>query len=444
MNKIVVIGANHAGASAINTILTLEPDADVTVIEQNSNVSYLGCGTALLIGKQIEGPDGLFYCSKDKLEAQGAKVFMETAVEKIDFQNKKVVAKSKDATELIKEYDKLILATGSTPIIPNVPGIDLENVQLVKLYQNTQDVINKMENEAIKNITIIGAGYIGVELAEAFQLIGKKVTLVDIADRCLSGYYDKSFSDKVESKLSEHNIQMKFNTTLKEIKGDKKVEKIVTDKGEFDSDMVIVAIGFEPNSNLGHNDIDLFDNGAYIVNDKQETSLKDVYAIGDCATVYDNSIGGQNYIALATNAVRGGVVAGYNICGKNIDNVGVQGSNGICIYDYKMVATGLTFEKAIQYGYDAAITEFEDMQKPEFMDEDNESVNIAIVYDKSTRRILGAQVASYYDISLSIHMFSLAIQEKITIDKIKLTDIFFLPHFNKPYNYITMAALGAE
>ena len=208
--------------------------------------------------------------------------------------------------------------------------------------------------------------------------------------------------------------------------------------------MVIIAIGFEPNTALGHNEIQLFDNGAYLVNDKQETSIKDVYAIGDCATVYDNSIEGENYIALATNAVRSGVVAGYNVCGKSIENVGVQGSNGLCIYDFKMVSTGLTFEKAKQYGYDACISEFEDMQKPEFMNEANASVKIAIVYDKTTRRILGAQLASYYDISLAIHMFSLAIQEKITIDKIKLTDIFFLPHFNKPYNYIPMAALGAE
>ena len=276
----------------------------------------------------------------------------------------------------------------------------------------------------------------------------------------MSNYYDSEFTDLLETRLHNHQIDLKFGERLKEIKGNNKVEKIITDKGEYDSDIVILSVGFKPNNSLGKNDLKLFENGAYLVNKKQETSIDGVYAIGDCATVYDNAIDDVNYIALATNAVRSGVVAGYNICGKSIENVGVQGSNGICgksienvgvqgsngicIYDFKMVSTGLTFEKAKQCGYNAGITEFEDMQKSDFMSESNASVKIAIVYDKTTRRILGAQIASYHDISLAIHMFSLAIQEKITIDRIKLTDIFFLPHFNKPYNYITMAALGAE
>lgn len=110
--------------------------------------------------------------------------------------------------------------------------------------------------------------------------------------------------------------------------------------------MVILAVGFKPNNELGKDVLKLYSNGAYLVNKKQETSLKDVYAIGDCATVYDNTIDDVNYIALATNAVRSGIVAAHNVCGQPLESIGVQGSNGICIYDLKMVSTGLTLSKA--------------------------------------------------------------------------------------------------
>ena len=176
----------------------------------------------------------------------------------------------------------------------------------------------------------------------------------------------------------------------------------------------------------------------------QQTSRPDVYAVGDCATVYNNAIEDTDYIALATNAVRSGIIAAHNACGTELKSPGVQGSNGISIWGLNMVSTGLSLERAKKLGFDAAATDYEDWQKAGFMEKDNYKVVIRIVYDKKTRRILGAQLCSDYDISMAIHLFSMAIHEKVTIDKLKLFDLFFLPHFNQPYNYITMAALNAE
>ncbi|EFI41432.1 H2O-forming NADH oxidase [Peptoniphilus sp. oral taxon 386] len=444
MSKIVVIGANHAGTACINTILGAKTKDEVVVFDRNNNISFLGCGMALWIGNQIHSGDGLFYSNKEKLEAAGAKVNMESEIKSIDFEDKKVNAVLKDGTTVSESYDKLVLATGSIPVVPNIPGKDLENVQLVKLYQNAQEVIEKLKNPEIKNITVVGAGYIGVELAEAFERHGKNVTLIDVCDTVLASYYDKEFSQKMQDVLVNHGIKTVFEETVIEIKGDGKVESVVTDKGEYKSDMVILSIGFKPNNELGKEKLELFKNGAYLVNKKQETSIKDVYAIGDCATVYDNTIGDRNYIALATNAVRSGIVAASNIVGTELETIGVQGSNGISIYDYKMVSTGLSVKKANSLGIEVEYVDFNDLQKPEFIETENPEVKIRIVYDKKTRVILGAQIASYYDMSMGIHMFSLAIQEKTTVDKLKLLDIFFLPHFNKPYNYITMAALNAK
>ena len=456
MSKIVVIGANHAGTACINTILdNFGNENEVVVFDQNSNISFLGCGMALWIGKQIDGPEGLFYSDKEKLEAKGAKVYMESPVLSVDYDKKEVIALV-NGQEHRESYDKLIFATGSQPIIPPIKGVELvegnrefkatlENVQFVKLYQNSAEVIEKLKNnEGINRVAVVGAGYIGVELAEAFERLGKEVTLIDVADTCLAGYYDRELSDLMSQNLADHGIKLAYGQTVQAVEGEGKVERIVTDKETFDVDMVIMAVGFRPNTALGAGKIELFRNGAFLVDKKQETSIPGVYAVGDCATIYDNSLGKMSYIALASNAVRSGIVGAYNATGHELEGIGVQGSNGINIYDLKMVSTGLTLEKAKAAGYDAVETGFNDLQKPEFIKHDNHEVAIRIVFDKDTRVILGAQMASHEDISMGIHLFSLAIQEKVTIDKLALTDIFFLPHFNKPYNYITMAALTAE
>ena len=456
MSKIVVIGANHAGTACINTMLdNFGNENEVVVFDQNSNISFLGCGMALWIGKQIDGPEGLFYSDKEKLEAKGAKVYMESPVLSVDYDKKEVTALV-NGQEHLESYDKLIFATGSQPIIPPIKGVEivegnrefkatLENVQFVKLYQNSAEVIEKLKNnKGINRVAVVGAGYIGVELAEAFERLGKEVILIDIADTCLAGYYDRELSDLMSKNLADHGIKLAYGQTVKAVEGEGKVERIVTDKETFDVDMVIMAVGFRPNTALGAGKIELFRNGAFLVDKKQETSIPGVYAVGDCATIYDNSLGKMSYIALASNAVRSGIVGAYNATGHELEGIGVQGSNGINIYDLKMVSTGLTLEKAKAAGYNAVETGFNDLQKPEFIKHNNHEVAVRIVFDKDTRVILGAQMASHEDISMGIHLFSLAIQEKVTIDKLALMDIFFLPHFNKPYNYITMAALTAE
>lgn len=446
LEKIVVVGANHAGTAAINTILDNYQEKEVVVFDKNSNISFLGCGMALWIGEQISSGEGLFYSSKEALEKKGASVHMETEVYNIDFENKTVYARGvQDKKEYKESYDKLILSTGSLPIQLPVPGAELENVEFVKLYQNAKGVIEKLNNrEDIKHVTVVGAGYIGVELAEAFKRRGKEVSLVDFCEDCLSTYYDKTFREMMDKNLEEHGIDLKYGQLLKEIKGNGKAELVLTDKEEFSTDMVVLCVGFKPNTVLAKDRLEVFRNGAYKVDKTQKTSIEGVYAIGDCATVYDNAIGDINYIALASNAVRSGIVAAHNVCETALESVGVQGSNGISIYGLHMVSTGLTFEKAQRLGIKVGETTYTDLQKPEFIEQENETVTIRIVYNLDTRVILGAQIASRTDISMAIHMFSLAIQEKVTIDKLKLLDIFFLPHFNKPYNYITMAALGAK
>lgn len=441
MAKTILIGANHAGTACANTILSY-PNQELTIYDRNSNISFLGCGMALWIGEQIHSGDGLFYAKPENFLAKGAKVHMESEVLSVDYEKKTVKVKLKGGEIIEDHYDKLVLATGSLPNKLPVKGFDLENVQMVKLYQNALEVIEKVKDKAaFRNVCVLGGGYIGVELAEAFRRLGLSVTLVDMVDHILAGYFDTPFSDEIKNRLEEHGIRLALGEKVEEFLGEGKVSAVKTDKGEYPADMVICAVGFKPNAGLGENHLKLYKNGAYLVNRKQETSDPSVYAIGDCATLYDNARGRENYIALATNAVRSGIVAGHNICGTAVESLGVQGSSALGIYGYKLACTGLSLTAAEREGMAVSYEDYEDTQLPAFMEVENPKVKIRIVYKKEDKKIVGAQIGSSYDATAMIHFFSLAIQKGLTMAELPLVDLFFMPHFNQPYNYVTSAGL---
>ena len=441
MAKTILIGANHAGTACANTILSY-PNQELTIYDRNSNISFLGCGMALWIGEQIHSGDGLFYAKPENFLAKGAKVHMESEVLSVDYEKKTVKVKLKGGEIIEDHYDKLVLATGSLPNKLPVKGFDLENVQMVKLYQNALEGIEKVKDKAaFRNVCVLGGGYIGVELAEAFRRLGLSVTLVDMVDHILAGYFDTPFSDEIKNRLEEHGIRLALGEKVEEFLGEGKVSAVKTDKGEYPADMVICAVGFKPNAGLGENHLKLYKNGAYLVNRKQETSDPSVYAIGDCATLYDNARGRENYIALATNAVRSGIVAGHNICGTAVESLGVQGSSALGIYGYKLACTGLSLTAAEREGMAVSYEDYEDTQLPAFMEVENPKVKIRIVYKKEDKKIVGAQIGSSYDATAMIHFFSLAIQKGLTMAELPLVDLFFMPHFNQPYNYVTSAGL---
>jgi len=447
MEKVIVVGANHAGTYAITTLADNYGDSvHVTTYDRNNNISFLGCGMALWIGKVIEKPDGLFYATPEGLEEKGVDVYMNHELVSVDFENKKVVVKDLERNEEKEDtYDKLILAVGSWPILPKIPGIDLENVVYAKIFQNAQDIIEKLKDKDIKKVAVVGAGYIGVELVEAFKRNGRDAVLIN-DQNVLNNYYDEAFQNMMRDRLAENDIELVLGELVQEIVGDDegKVAAVVTDKGNrYDVDMVLMSIGFHANTGLFKDtELALNPNGSIKVNDRQETNIPDVYAIGDCADIENNAMDHRASIMLATNAVRTGVVAGHNAGGKEIEMLGVQGSNAIHIFGLTLCSTGMTEEVAKREGFDVGTVTVNEWLRPEFMPE-NDKVTLKVVWDKESRRILGAQMASDTDITLALHMFSLAIQEEYSIDKLALLDLFFLPHFNQPVNFITKAGILA-
>ena len=441
--KVIVVGCTHAGTAAVANLKELYPDCDVTIYERNDNISFLSCGIALHVADVVKDLNDMFYNSPEGLAKLGVKTNMKHDVLNIDFDNKKVNVKNLiTGEEFADSYDKLVLTVGSWPIVPKFEGGDLDNILLCKNY-NQAKVITEKGKDA-KNVVIIGAGYIGVELAEAFEVLGKKVTLVDAEDRIMAKYLDKEFTDIAEKEFKEHGVNLVLGEKVKCFEGENgKVKKVVTDKGTYEGNLVVLCIGFRPNTTLVNGKLDTLPNGAIIIDEYMRTSREDVFAAGDCCVVKYNPTGEERYIPLATNAVRMGTLVARNINGPKIKYMGTQGTSGIKIYDECIASTGLTEEGAkMVQGINVGTSTIEDNYRPEFMPT-YEKAMVKIVFDKDTRRVVGGQIISKADLTQFMNTLSVVIQNKMTVEELAMTDFFFQPHFNKPWSLLNLVALKA-
>lgn len=438
--KVAVIGCTHAGTAAVKELTSQHEQLDITVYERNDNVSFLSCGIALHVGGVVEHAESLFYSSPDELAELGADMRLKHDVLEIDSTNQTIVAKNLVTGETVYDtYDKLIMTTGSWPIIPMLPGIELNQIELCKNYHHAQTIIKKATDA--EHITVVGAGYIGAELVEAFEAYGKDVTFIDSADRILNKYLDRSFTDIIENELTDRGIRLELNQTVQSFTGvDGNVTQVITDKGTFETDLVILCVGFRPSTELLKGQIDMLPNGAIIVDDYMRTSNPNIFAAGDSCAVYYNPARTHAYIPLATNAVRMGTLVGKNLLAPTIRYQGTQGTSGLRLYDLNIASTGLTEDAAPFFGLEVTSTTVQDAYRPEFMPT-AENVQLKLVYETTTHRLVGAQIISKVDLTQAMNTLSVAIQNDMTLEELAFVDFFFQPHYNKPWNLLNQAAL---
>lgn len=436
--KVVVIGCTHAGTAAIVNTAKLYKEAEITVYERNNNISFLSCGIALYVGGVVKDPAGLFYSSPKALAELGVNTQMEHDVLSVDTKKKSLLVKNLNTGEEFEDYyDKLILTTGSWPIQPKIPGSELKNILLSKNFDHSNIIIEKAKDA--KRVVVVGAGYIGVELVEAFKQNGKEVVLVDAFDRVLNKYLDVEFTDMAEEAFREEGIELALGQSVARFEGiHGSVSKVVTDKGEYEADLVIMCIGFKPNTYLVKGQVDMLQNGAILVNKYMETSVKDVFAAGDSCAIFYNPTDEAGYIPLATNAVRMGTLVARNLVKETIPYMGTQGTSGIKIYHWNISSTGLTMDAAKASGMDVISVTAIDNYRPEFMPT-SEEVKLKIVFEKVSRRVVGAQIISEVDLTQTMNTLSVCIQNNMTVDEIAFVDFFFQPHYNKPWNIINLA-----
>ena len=441
--KIVVVGCTHAGTACIVNAKNKYPDSEIVVYEKNDNVSFLSCGIALSVSKIVTEPESLFYNSPQNLNNLGINMKMNHEVINIDFKNKKLIVKDLKSGELNEDYyEKLVLTLGSWPIVPKFDGGELDNILLCKNYNHAKTVIEK--SETAKNIVVIGAGYIGVELAEAFQIKGKNTVLIDAEERIMSKYLDKEFTDIAEKEFENKGIQLKLGQKVERFEGSNgRVSKVITNKEEINADLVVLCIGFAPNTSLVKNQLKTLENGAIVIDEYMRTSEEDVYAAGDCCIVRYNPANDERYIPLATNAVRMGTLIAENLVEPKLKYLGTQGTSGIKIYDYCIASTGMTEDVAKSTTTINVGSEFlKENHRPEFMPTYSEAM-IKLVYDKNTNRIIGGQILSKEDLTQFMNTLSVVIQNNMTVEELAVTDFFFQPHFNKPWSLLNSVALKA-
>ncbi|MBF0384729.1 MAG: FAD-dependent oxidoreductase [Candidatus Omnitrophica bacterium] len=447
--KIIIVGINHAGTSALRTMLAQNSTHEITAYDRNDNISFLGCGIALVVGGAVKNIRDLFYCTPLKLEKKGAKVRMNHEVIAVDYKAHTVKVKNLLTNEVFSDnYDKLVFAAGSWPMdIPNIPKEhdNLENVNICKLYQHAEELIKKGDDPSIKKVAIVGSGYIGIELAEAYHKKGKKVTLIDVEKRTLARYFDIEFTAQLEADMLASGITLALGEKVIDFSGENnKVKKVITDKGSYEADLVVKCIGFKPNTELLP-DAKKTANGALLVDKHMRTNLPDIYGIGDCVAIYHAAFERPMQVALATNAVKSGITAASHINGNEAVKIdSVAGTNAISVFANKLASTGVSEETALRLNLPVASSYIEDNDRPEFMEAFSKT-KIKIVYDKNTLRLLGAQIGSYGSTSHTevIYYLALAIQQRLTLLDIAFTDVYFLPHFNKPFNFVLTSIMQA-
>ncbi|MCT4663420.1 MAG: FAD-dependent oxidoreductase [Tissierellales bacterium] len=438
--KIAVIGCTHAGTAAILNAAELYPDAKITVYERNDNISFLSCGIALYVGGVIKDSKGLFYSSPEELAKLGVETKMKHDVVEANLDEKYLEVKNLDNGKVSKEvFDKLIITTGSWPVVPPIENINLENIQLCKNYNHAKAIIEK--SKGIDNVVVVGGGYIGVELAEAFEQNGKNVTLIDAQERILSRYLDEMYTDMAEGTFREHGVKLALGELVQRFEGKEgKVTHVVTNKETHEAELVVLCIGFRPNTDLFKGQLNQLPNGAIIIDEYMKTSHPDVVAAGDACSVIYNPTGENRYIPLATNAIRMGTLAAYNLVDNKVRYLGTQGTSGIKIYNLNISSTGLTEDAAKEANVAYETVVVEDHYRPEFMPT-HEMARLKMVYEKGSGKIKGAQIVSHADLTQMMNTVSVCIQNEMTMQELAFVDFFFQPHYSKPWNLLNVAGL---
>lgn len=440
--KIAVIGSTHAGTFSATQIKQLHPEADITVYEQHTTVSFLSCGIALWVGNHVSDEQRMFYETPASMTEQGITMKMQHQVVEADLVNKRIRVKNLLTGDFSDEtFDKIVITTGSKPLVPKIPGIDNDKIYMVKSWEDANRI--KEVADDVKRVVVIGAGYIGAEIAEQFSVTGKKVTLIDGFDRVLPKNFSPVITDRLEAAFQDNDVTLALQQLVTgfEDATDGGI-RVTTNQGAYEADIAVLGIGFLPNTDLFKGQVDMLPNGAILTNAYMETSLPDVYAAGDATTVFYNPTQAYDYIPLATNAIRQGMLVARNIDGHHLAYSGTQATSAVELYGYAMSATGLNKGSAEARGLDVVETVHEEDYRPDFM-LSTTPVLSTLTWDRKTRRVLGAAFMSKHDITQATNVVSLAIQNQMTIDDLAMADFFFQPNFTQPVNFVGATALQA-
>ena len=391
--KIIVIGGNAAGPSAAAKAKRTSPDSDVIMFEAGNYISTGTCELPYLISNEIKDYNEIIFFDEESFfREKGVKVFLKHRVEHIDKKNKTISVKDLRIDESKEyQYDKLILSTGSS--VKKIPSLDynLENVNVLKTVSDYLQISNYLENEKVFRVGIIGSGYIGLELTEAFKRIGKKVLLFEKEILPLPGA-DPEIQNLIAELLKINDVEF-FGSSgdLKFLSDDTKISGLGIEGRNLDVDLLISAIGFAPNNILAKKSgLDITPNGGIKVDTKMRTSDQHIFAAGDCVEVQNKITNNFEYIPLATFAHDQGHIAGANAAGENEHFYPVTKNIAVRVFNKSVVLVGLNSEEAKEEGFKFNSVKAVVPNLVKVMPE-SKTVFGKIIFEKKSGKILGAQ-----------------------------------------------------
>lgn len=438
--KYVIIGGDAAGMSAAMQIIRNDKKAEITTLEKGGIYSYGQCGLPYTISGVIPSTDDLIARSIETFRDKygiNAKTYHE--VQKVDPDEKIVYGVNVLTNETFKyEYDKLLVASGANPSIPDWEGIDLKRVHTLKTIPDAKKIIENL-NDDIHDITIVGGGYIGLEMAESFKMLGKHVRIIQRGKQLLN-ILDYDMVSFIHEEALKHRIEVITNENVQAIKGKQSAELIQTDRNTYKTDLILISTGIQPNTSfLKDTGIHLGVRGAIQVNRYMETSIKDIYAAGDCAVQYHMVKEKDDYIPLGTTANKQGRIAGLNMAGKSRAFTGVTGSSIIKFMDVTIGKTGLSEKEAQSLNLPYNTVKIEAKNIAGYYPGAS-SLHIKLVYRSDNDRLLGGQIIGKDGVDKRIDVLSTALYSRLTVGDLENLDLCYAPPYNGSWDPIQQAA----
>lgn len=426
--KIVVIGGGAAGMMFSTQYKKANPDDEVFLFEKSSYVAWAGCPTPYFIADELKKSDVLHGTPEDFIK-RGVNVKIHHKVTGIDFQNKTLNVEGEEINGVFG-YDKLVITVGAKSFIPNISGYskDLTNVFTLSHAEEAfkiKDYITENKDK-LKKAVVVGAGFIGLETAEAFNKKGLNVTIIEKAGEILPSFSEK-LKAGVYKEIENRGISLKLNAGVTEIVSqDGKASAVKLDNGEIiDFDIVLFSIGITPNIDFIPKNLKT-DQGKIVVNDKFETNLPDVYAIGDCIFNKFYKTDRNLYAPFGDVANKHGMMLAKYLSGKNISWKGLLRSFATSFYDIKLAQTGLTLKEALDLGYNADVVEMHAMYKNSGF-EDSIPGKVEVVYDKDKKVLLGGSMAGAQAVAQFIDQIAIVTTLETPIEKFIEIDFAYSP-----------------
>ncbi len=444
--KVVIIGGVAGGASAAARLRRLDEQAEIVVFERSGYISYANCGLPYYIGGVIEDSEDLTLQTPESFFARfrvDMRVLHEVTA--IHPERKTVTVKNlKTGEEFDEPYDKLLLSPGAKPTRPRLPGVGLEKLFTLRTVEDTLRIREYIQSNHPRSAVLAGGGFIGLELAENLCELGMDVTIVQ-RPKQLMNPFDPDMAAFIHSEVRKHGVRLALGHTVEGFEEkDNGVDVLLAGEAPLHADMVVLAIGVTPDTALAREaGLELGLKGSIVVNDRMETSVPDIYAVGDAVQVKHYVTGNDAVISLAGPANKQGRIAADNICGGDSRYLGSQGSSVIKVFDLTAAATGINATGAKKAGLDVDTVVLSPMSHAGYYP-GGKLMTMKVVFEKGTFRLLGAQIVGYEGVDKRIDVLAAAIHAGMTAIQLKDLDLAYAPPYSSAKDPVNMAGFMVE